>query len=149
MRISTATLFGTPEHWADLRIELDSVHTLWGGQIIRLTGAGNCSIRKIAQGKTFEQRYSLTINAAETHAIIATLIRLDICAITPDQSSPIAPDTVANQITISRGEYRHNLLIWGAQPSDPVLREILSSLVKLNTLTSGMTAVYVGPYREA
>ncbi len=146
---TTASLFGAPETWADLQIELNSVHPLWGGQIIRLSGPGHCSVRRVAPGKTFEQRYSFALSAAETRAIFHAFMAHDVCAIAPDHTTPIAPDTVANQITISRGERSHQLLIWGDHPQDPILRELLNSLVRLKALTSGMTAVYVGPYRES
>lgn len=145
--VLTALFLGQPAGWARARLELASLHPLWGGHTVCVEGAGATRIRLVERGLSYERAFQLQLGVEPAHALLRLCVEHDLLAIDPPERAFLIPDESATELRLSCGRRSFRVLCWDHDPPGPAFNAISRALLELRGLTRDAAPVYQGPYR--
>ena len=143
----TALFLGAPQRWPGARLALVSIHTLWGGHTVSVTGAGAVSARLIERGLTYERAYSAEIGAGPAEALLRLCVEHDLLAADPPERAFITPDEAQTELRLSSGRRSFAVRRWDRDPPCPAFDAVSGALLALLQQTAAAAPLYEGPYR--
>jgi hypothetical protein len=142
----TSEFLGSPAGWGAAGLSLSSVHGLWGGYVLAVTGAGAATVRLIDPGQR-ERAYATEIGAPAAHDLLRLCVTHDLLAIEPPERASLVPDEASSTFRLSRGRRAFALVSYANDPPHAGLAAIAAGLLALRGLADGRAPFYEGPYR--
>lgn len=142
----TSAFLGDPASWPAIGLSLSSVHGLWGGHVLAVTGAGAATVRLI-DPRQHERAYAAAIGAPAAHDLLRLCVAHDLLAIELLERASLVPDEATSIFRLSRGRRVFSLFSYANDPPQPGLATIAAALLELRDLATGRAPVYEGPYR--
>lgn len=142
----TSAFLGDPATWPTIGLSLSSVHGLWGGHVLVVTGAGAATVRLIDPAQ-HERAYTAAIGAPAAHDLLRRCIAHDLLAIEPPERASLIPDESTSTFRLSRGRRAFSLCSYANDPPHAGLAAISAALLALRDLANGRAPFYEGPYR--